>query len=136
MLAKLANGETGRTTVLRITPGAEGYEGETLIVTGTVHEVNQVNMYRRTGFFPSPVGKGLLGKLGKEPVVEIFLRGERDPETGFLDEFPIVAYEKVWRGSGLRQHGRARIEVEKYEQPTVADSMRVWLANKLERDRQ
>jgi hypothetical protein len=85
--------------------------------------VKQVNMYRRTGFFPSPVGKGLLGKLGKEPVIEVFLRGERDPETGFVDEFAILTYERLWLGSGLRQHERARIEIEQYEQPTVTSSM-------------
>jgi hypothetical protein len=134
MLARLANGETGGTTVLRITPGEEGFEGETLVVTGKVHEVHAVNLYRRTGFFPSVIGKGLLGELGKEPIVELFLRGERDPETGFLDEFAILIYEKVWRGSGHRQHDRARIAVTHYEQPTVTGSMRAWLAKTIERD--
>jgi hypothetical protein len=136
MLAKLANGETGGTAVLRIVPEEESLKGETLVVTGRVHEVNQVNMYRRTGFFPSPVGKGLLGKLGKEPVAEIILRGERDPETGFVDEFAILTYETLWSRSGLRQHGRARIEVEQYEQNTPTDGMRVWLAKRIERDHQ
>ncbi len=120
MLAKLANGETGATTVLRIAPGEEGFEGETVVITGTVHGVQEVNMYRRTGFYPSPFGKGLLGDLGKQPVVELFLRGERDPETGFLDEFAVLAYEKVWRGSELRQHARARVEAKQYEQPSPA----------------
>jgi hypothetical protein len=134
MLARLANGETGGTTVLRITPGEEGFEGETVVVTGKIHEVHEVNMYRRTGFFPSVIGKGLLGDLGKQPVVELFLRGERDPETGFLDEFAILAYKKVWRESGLRQHDRVRVEITQYEQPTVTESIRVWLAKKIERD--
>jgi hypothetical protein len=132
MLAKLANGETGGTTVLRITPGEEGFKGETLVVTGTVHGVQEVNMYRRTGFYPSPIGKGLLGDLGKQPVVELFIRGERDPETGFVDEFAILAYEKAWRGSGLRQRVRVRVEVMQHEQATVSDSVRVWLAKKIE----
>ncbi len=134
MLARLANGETGGTTVLRVTPGVEGFEGETLVVTGRVHEVHEVNMYLRTGFFPSVVGKGLLGDLGKQPVVELILRGERDPDTGFLDEIAILAYEKAWRESGLRQHAHVMVEVTQYEQRTVTGGIRVWLAKRIERD--
>ncbi len=83
-----------------------------MIVMGTVHEVQEGSLYRRTGFFPSVIGKGLLGDLGKQPVLEIFLRGKHDPKTGFLDQIAVSFMRRS--GWGLRQHNRAWVEETQY----------------------
>lgn len=133
ILAKLANGETGGTTVLPIVPHEEDPEGEEISVEGTIYGVNRVNLYRRTGIAETVVGRALLGDLGKQPLVEIVLRGDRDPETGFVNEFKVFVYEKVWQNSGLRQRDFAEAGLQKR---TFTTGAQIWFAEKIGHARQ
>lgn len=125
-----ANRETGGTTVVRVTPGGEVERGETIAVTATVFEINGVNVFKRSRMADSVVGRKLMGELGKGPVVELVLRGQRDPDTGFVDEVPVLTLRETWRDSGLRQHEKAKVDFALKELP---NGFRFWLARLVKR---
>lgn len=91
------NQETGRSTVIPILP-----RGEPVAAFGTVASVDSVNFVKRFATGGTVVGRALLGKLLNRAHVEVRIRGDRDPETGFIDEFSFYIASEVWRASQLR----------------------------------
>jgi len=121
------NRETGRSTVIPILPA-----GNSLTALGTVASVDRVNFLKRFTPRGSLVGRALIGRLADEAHVEVRIRGDRDPATGFIDEFTFFLRLKTWQASGLRQGALVVVDLRGHTLPT---GQHVWFAESVQRAR-
>jgi len=126
-LAVAENRETGRSTVIPILP-----RGSPLTALGTVGSVDKVNFLKRFTPPGSLVGRALVGRLADEAHVEVRVRGDRDPATGFIDEFTFFVRLKTWEASGLRQGALVVVDLRGQPLPT---GQQVWFADSVQRAR-
>jgi hypothetical protein len=133
LLAANTNRDTGRTTVARFLPGEDVEDGELITTRGEVHEANSANIFKRAGYADNAIGRKILDAtekgLGTDPLVELKVRGHRDPETGFRDEYPIIPFREVWDESGVRPHEIARVTFKKVD---LVKGQRIWFAVSIE----
>jgi hypothetical protein len=98
-----------------------------------VYEAKSANIFKRSGMIANTVGRKILEDveegLGTKPLVELEMRGHRDPDTGFKDAYPVIALQETWQNSGVRQHEIARITFSKR---TFLNGYRIWFAEKIE----
>lgn len=130
ILSARANRETGGTTTIQIVPGEEIPEGEQIDIKAEIYEVNQVNIFKRSGMSPKGLGPKLLGDVGQQPVVEIILRGHRDPDTGFQDQLPVIALKRMWQDSGVNKREMAAVTFKKR---TFPNDYQIWFAERIVR---
>lgn len=119
------NRATGHTTVLEVRP--QDAPADTL---GTIREVNAVNIFRRSGLPANLMGRALLGRLADETFLEVVIREDRDPETGFASQFTFLVPLRMWETSRL-ERGSVAHAILKDHQITVGKH--VWMAKQIER---
>jgi hypothetical protein len=119
------NKETGRSTVIPILPG-----GSSVTALGTVASVDKVSFLKRFTPRGSLVGRALIGRLADEAHVEVRIRADRDPATGFIDEFTFFVRLRTWQASGLRQGSLAVVDLRGQSLPT---GQHVWFAESVHR---
>ena len=133
LLAANTNKATGRSTKMLILPGEDVEEGELITTRGEVHEANPANIFKQAGYADNAMGRKILDAtekgLGTEPLVELKIRGHRDPETGFMDEYPVITLWRVWDGSGVHRHEIARVTFKKVD---FVKGQRIWFAVSIE----
>jgi hypothetical protein len=119
------NRSTGRTTVLDVLPASAGG-----MALGTILQINQTNIFRRARIPKNAMGRALIGKLADQSLVEVVIREDRDPGTGFANQFTFFVELRRWDSLGLRL-GAIAVAVLRDHQLSVGKH--VWIAESIER---
>jgi hypothetical protein len=118
---------------MQIVPGDDVADGERIVTRAEVHEANSANIFKRSETADNPVGRKILEAvekgLGTKPLVELKMRGHRDPDTGFKDEYPMITLQETWQASGVRQHEITRVTFSKR---TFLNGYWIWFVEKIE----
>lgn len=115
--------DDGPGVVLEIAPS-----GMSSKVTGNVSSINGINILRRYRIPQSMIGRALLKRLISEAHVEIAIREDRDPETGFVNQFTFLAPLVAWDKSGLRTGNKGTVILSDLALPR---GEHVWVADEL-----
>lgn len=118
------NRESGKVTIVDLLPGSS----ETSLAGSIVAVNRSVNFLKRLGYPDGPMARGILGDLASEPYVEVTVREERDPKTGFCSQITCYYPAAKFRAGGLT-HGR---KVFAYvDARTLPSGDEVWIASEL-----
>ena len=124
MLLADENRETGKQTIVELLPEST----ETTLVGAIVSVNEQVNFLKRLGYPDNPISKGLIGDLGAEAHVEVTVRTDRDPTTGFANQLKCVYPKRRFGSSGLRHGSRVVAYVGSRALP---NGTWIWVASEL-----
>jgi hypothetical protein len=124
-LLVLENRETGHSTVISVEPN-----GSSLAALGTVATVNQVSFVKRFARRGTVMGRALMGQLAQEAHVEVELRGERDPATGFIHQFKFFVSLASWQRLKVRVGTSLAADLRDHAMP---NGKHVWVAEEVYR---
>jgi hypothetical protein len=122
---ELSYKDTGQKTVLRLLPGDGPRKFRSLVKSLN----RQVNFLKRFQYVDNAAGRAFLGKLAKEDHVELILRTEADPDTGFVYQIEAFMPKK--------RFDRASAQVNKWVTGRLSphkllNGDKVWLIEKLD----
>lgn len=115
------NKERGSATIIEVLP-----ESTEQVFEGAITAINMsVNFFKRLGYPENVISTGILGDLAAEPYVEVVIRADRDPDTGFCHQVTCFYPRAMFEAGGLA-HGRrvfAHLQVV-----SLPNGMEVWVA--------
>lgn len=124
ILIAVENRDTGRSTILDLLPDST----ETAIV-GSIISVNRgVNFFKRLGYPENPISRGVLGDLASKRFVEVMIRKDRDPETGFCYQVTCYYSERGFDRVAL-SHGKKVIAYLKARR--LPNDTQIWIATEI-----